>query len=115
MAVIVLAALGLGTLLAALNVAYRDFRYVIPFLVQVGMFATPTVYMQPTGRRGAGGALALDPEPDDRADRRLPGAPAGRPDPLGRRWASPRPCRPGCSSAGCLYFRKVEDSFADII
>ena len=43
---ILLAALGVGTLLAALNVAYRDFRYVIPFLVQLWMFATPTVYMQ---------------------------------------------------------------------
>ena len=31
-AVIFLAAVGVGTLLAALNVAYRDFRYVIPFL-----------------------------------------------------------------------------------
>jgi lipopolysaccharide transport system permease protein len=39
-------ALGVGTLLAALNVSYRDFRYVIPFLVQLWMFATPTVYMQ---------------------------------------------------------------------
>ena len=38
---ILLAALGVGTLLAALNVAYRDFRYVIPFLVQLWMFATP--------------------------------------------------------------------------
>src|SRR5205814_2834347 len=36
-----------GTGLAALNVRYRDFRYVIPFLVQFWMFATPTVYMQP--------------------------------------------------------------------
>ena len=44
---IALAAVGVGTLLAALNVAYRDFRYVIPFLVQIWMFATPTVYMQP--------------------------------------------------------------------
>jgi len=44
---IALAALGIGTLLAALNVAYRDFRYVIPFLVQLWMFATPTIYMQP--------------------------------------------------------------------
>ena len=36
-AVIVLAALGVGTLLAALNVAYRDFRYVTPFLATTGM------------------------------------------------------------------------------
>lgn len=40
-----LAAVGVGTLLAALNVAYRDFKYTIPFLVQIWMFATPTVYM----------------------------------------------------------------------
>ena len=47
LAIIILAATGVGTLLAALNVAYRDFRYVIPFLVQLWMFATPSVYMQP--------------------------------------------------------------------
>lgn len=37
-------ALGVGVLLSALTVAYRDFRYVIPFLVQLWMFATPVVY-----------------------------------------------------------------------
>ncbi|MBF8273847.1 MAG: ABC transporter permease, partial [Magnetococcales bacterium] len=41
---VVFCALGVGILLAALNVAYRDFRYVIPFLVQIWMFATPVVY-----------------------------------------------------------------------
>lgn len=40
-----LAAIGVGTTLAALNVSYRDFRYTIPFLVQLWLFATPTVYM----------------------------------------------------------------------
>ena len=43
-AMLFLAATGVGTLLAALNVAYRDFRYAIPFLVQFWMFATPVVY-----------------------------------------------------------------------
>ena len=57
-AIVALAAIGLGTLLAALNVAYRDFRYIIPFLIQVGMFATPTIYIQPTGNETAGTALA---------------------------------------------------------
>jgi lipopolysaccharide transport system permease protein len=42
--VVIFTALGVGTLLAALNVAYRDFRYVIPFLVQIWMYATPVVY-----------------------------------------------------------------------
>lgn len=37
-------ALGVGTLLSALTVAYRDFRYVIPFLVQMWLYATPVVY-----------------------------------------------------------------------
>jgi lipopolysaccharide transport system permease protein len=41
---VVLTALGVGTFLAALNVAYRDFRYVIPFMVQFWLFATPVVY-----------------------------------------------------------------------
>ena len=36
-----LAALGPGLLLTALNVKYRDFRYVIPFIVQFGLFVSP--------------------------------------------------------------------------
>jgi lipopolysaccharide transport system permease protein len=35
---------GLGSFLAALNVKYRDFRYVIPFMVQSLMFLTPVIY-----------------------------------------------------------------------
>jgi lipopolysaccharide transport system permease protein len=42
--VAMLATLGLGSWLAALNVKYRDFRYVIPFLVQVMFFLTPVIY-----------------------------------------------------------------------
>jgi lipopolysaccharide transport system permease protein len=41
---VIVAALGAGTLLSALTVAYRDFRYVIPFMMQFWMFATPVVY-----------------------------------------------------------------------
>lgn len=37
-------ALGVGLWLAALNVRYRDVRYVIPFMMQIWMFATPIVY-----------------------------------------------------------------------
>jgi len=36
-----LAALGTSLWLAALNVEYRDFRYVIPFIVQFGLYASP--------------------------------------------------------------------------
>lgn len=41
---LVMTSLGVGILIAALNVKYRDFRYVVPFLLQVWMFATPVVY-----------------------------------------------------------------------
>ena len=36
--------MGLGSLIAALNVKYRDFRYVIPFLIQILFFVTPVIY-----------------------------------------------------------------------
>jgi lipopolysaccharide transport system permease protein len=36
-----LAAIGPGLLLTALNVKFRDFRYVIPFVVQFGLFISP--------------------------------------------------------------------------
>jgi lipopolysaccharide transport system permease protein len=35
---------GLGLWLCALNVKYRDVRYVIPFLIQLLLFATPVIY-----------------------------------------------------------------------
>jgi lipopolysaccharide transport system permease protein len=40
----VLTALGVGLWLSALNAIYRDVRYVIPFLVQVWLFASPVAY-----------------------------------------------------------------------
>jgi len=40
----IMATFGPGCLLAALNVKYRDFRYVIPFLVQALLFLTPVIY-----------------------------------------------------------------------
>lgn len=36
-----LAALGPGLLITALNVKYRDFRYVVPFIVQMGLYISP--------------------------------------------------------------------------
>lgn len=37
-------AVGCGLWLSALNVEYRDFQHVIPFFVQIWMFATPVIY-----------------------------------------------------------------------
>jgi lipopolysaccharide transport system permease protein len=36
-----LASLGPGLLMTALNVKYRDFRYIIPFVVQFGLYVSP--------------------------------------------------------------------------
>jgi lipopolysaccharide transport system permease protein len=39
-----ISATGTATLLAALVVAYRDFRHVVPFLVQIGVFISPVAF-----------------------------------------------------------------------
>ncbi len=38
------ATFGLGVFLSALNVKYRDFRYILPFFIQALLFATPVIY-----------------------------------------------------------------------
>ncbi len=112
--VLMLFGAGMGTLLAALNVAYRDFRYVVPFMVQLWMFATPTIYMEPyangTGRLDY--ILAANPLVPIIATFRsaVLGGPIG--------WV---PLAAGTGIClmtfvgGCIYFRHVEDSFSDII
>jgi lipopolysaccharide transport system permease protein len=43
-ALALLASLGPGLWLTALNVKYRDIRYIIPFLIQFGLYASPVGY-----------------------------------------------------------------------
>jgi lipopolysaccharide transport system permease protein len=111
---LMVAALGVGALVAALMVAYRDVRYVVPFAVQLWMFATPCIYLDPNEVVGPRG-LAL-----------LPLNPAyglvlnfrqvmlgGEPD-----WYAlvvSGLVSLGLLVVGCLYFRRVERGFADII
>jgi lipopolysaccharide transport system permease protein len=111
--VIAFIALGVGTFLAGLNVLYRDFRYVIPFMVQVWMFATPTIYMKPaTSYTGLKALLYLNPMTG------LIGA--FRSACLGE---AMQPLPLACSALaavvlfvfGCAYFRRLETQFADII
>lgn len=40
----VFAALGPGLLITALTVRYRDFRFIVPFLIQFGMYVSPVAY-----------------------------------------------------------------------
>lgn len=107
------AAFGVGTLLSALTVAYRDFRYVVPFMVQLWMFATPTVYMD-ASKVGPRWQLVLPLNPAYGLIHNFRCAGLGQP----LDWYSL-----GVSLAvtglmvilGCLYFRRVERTFADII
>jgi len=114
-ALIALTGLGVGVGLAALNVAYRDFRYVIPFLVQLWMFATPSIYMQADGLPTRGlvhAALSLNPMTPLVAAFRS--SALGTPIPF---WATAvaAMAAPVVFILGCLYFRKVEGEFADIV
>jgi lipopolysaccharide transport system permease protein len=109
LALLLMSATGIGTLLAALTVSYRDFRHAVPVLLQVWMFATPTIFL----KVGGGDWLSrLNPltVPIDffRA------VTLGLPIP----WSSVVAIA-GFHAAVCLaglyYFRRVEDSFADVI
>jgi lipopolysaccharide transport system permease protein len=144
-ALLVLAALGVGTLLSALNVAYRDVRHALPFLVQLWLFATPSVYLDtsdaaaPTIHAAANGAKAETAHAKGAAD---PATAASKPsagawtvlrlNPIdgiiaclraaalggsipSQRLVYPAIVAPLLLAAGCYYFRRVEDSFADII
>ena len=111
---IILAATGVGAMLAALNVNYRDFRYVIPFLVQIWLFATPTVYLQPSASDSIRMQIALAANPMAALVASFRSAVLGRPLP----WHHLELAAVCCVLVflgGCLYFRKVEDSFADVI
>jgi lipopolysaccharide transport system permease protein len=111
---IALAALGVGTLLAALTVAYRDFRHAAPFIVQLWMFATPTVYMQPAPDASGGLRALLTLNPMTGLIGAFRAAALGGPiawDQVGISLVTVVLV----FFVGCLYFRKVEDQFADII
>ena len=43
-ALLLAAAMGIGLLLSALNVRYRDIQAIVPFLTQIWLFATPIAY-----------------------------------------------------------------------
>jgi lipopolysaccharide transport system permease protein len=112
--IIMLLILGLGTFLSAICVTYRDFRYLVPFFIQIGMYATPTIYLQPKGDEGELIKLLLTINPMTSLIAGFRASIFGGPIP----WLGV-----GIAFAlaifffalGCLYFRKVEDRFADII
>lgn len=115
----VCATLGVGIWLAALNVQYRDVRYVVPFFVQIWLFVTPVIY--PSSR-----VLAK------LAEKGIPGWIYGL-NPMagvveGFRWAllgsQTRPLGLIAAStvvsaalliSGMFYFKRTERVFADVV
>ena len=109
-----LLSLGLGLWFSALNVRYRDFRYVVPFIVQLGLYISPVGFSSTVVPGKWRLLYSLNPM-------------TGIID--GFRWAllrgETRLFVPGfiislllvlvIFLSGFLYFRKVERSFADLI
>jgi lipopolysaccharide transport system permease protein len=117
-ALAILGALGPGLIITALTVRYRDFRFIIPFIVQFGLYVSPVAYSSSVVREKLGETLfllySLNPM-------------VGVID--GFRWAilgsESTLYWPGflislvltavLFLAGVLYFRKTERAFADLI
>jgi len=110
---------GVGLWLSALNVEYRDVRFVVPFLVQLWLFVTPVIYPASAvtprlERLGVPGwVLGLNP---------MAGVVEGfRWATLGRGTAPTSLIAASAAVAvvlcltGALYFRSVEREFADVV
>jgi lipopolysaccharide transport system permease protein len=108
------AALGAGLWMAALNVKYRDFRYIIPFVVQFGLYISPVGFSSNVIPEQWRLIYSMNP---------MVGVIEGF------RWAllggNAQLYWPGFIASLCLvglvlvtgimYFRKTEKSFADVI
>lgn len=107
-----LAATGMGSLLAALTVSYRDFRYVVPFMIQLWMFATPVIYPSSLVPERWRTLLALNPMAGliDGFRAAFLGGPVD-----GAHVAISLGVAVLLFLAGTLYFQKVERGFADVI
>ena len=105
--------LGVGLWFSALNVQYRDVRYVVPFLTQLGLFATPIAYPSSLLSEPWRTIYGLNPM-------------VGVVD--GFRWALlGTQTSPGLTTvvsslmtlailiAGLFYFRRMEKTFADVV
>jgi lipopolysaccharide transport system permease protein len=105
--------LAVGILFAALSVRYRDVAYLVPFLIQIWLFASPVAYSGTLLPAELQSLIGLNP---------MAGAIEGF------RWAvletGPFPLKTlGLSAASCavllivalIYFRRTERHFADVI
>jgi lipopolysaccharide transport system permease protein len=118
------AVIGAGSLLAALNVAYRDFRYTTTFLLQAWMFATPAIYVASFALPTSENKLTADwsnastwfvlANPLNGCIAFFRASLLGLPLPWDLLGAS-AVVATAMLLIGLAYFRRVEDSFADVI
>lgn len=105
-------AMGVALWLSALNVQFRDVRYVVPFLIQVWMFATPIAYPSSLLNESWRVIYALNPMVGVVEGFRW--ALLGTADaPLGMFTVSAA-VSVICLVTGAFFFRRVERHFADI-
>lgn len=103
---------GFGCLLAALNVKYRDFRYIIPFLIQILLFLSPVIYPVTVIKNELARTI-LNLNPISGAIEILRGSITGTPLPVALTLQSLL-ISLGLFILGLSYFRKTEYYFADI-
>lgn len=107
-----LATLAVGTLLSALTVTYRDVRHLVPFLLQVWLYATPVVYSAALVPPGWRWLLYLNPmaAPVDGFRAAFLGRPL---DLVGA--ATSLGISTAVLTAAVVYFSRVERRLADIL
>lgn len=106
-------ATGVGLWLSALNVEYRDVRYVVPFLTQVWMFATPIAYPSSLLKDPWHTVYGLNPMVGVVEGFRWALVGAGNP-PGAMLWVSAVTAFL-LLITGAMYFRRMERTFADVV
>lgn len=109
----VVTALGIGVLLSAINVEYRDVAVAVPLMIQTWLFATPVIYPGSLVEGAWRYVYALNPAVSvvDGVRWALLGARAPEVEVV----AISTAVAVGCLCVALAYFRKTEQFFADVV
>lgn len=107
------AALGIGLWLSALNVQYRDVQYAVPFLVQLGLFASGVAFSAASLSQPWRTLIGLNPMVGVVTGFRS--VLVGGPSQIGAMLALSVLVAVALLASGVVYFRRMEQSFADVV
>jgi lipopolysaccharide transport system permease protein len=110
---VVMTAFGVSLWLAAFNVLYRDVRYVLPFLTQLWMFATPIIY--PVSVVPDSWRLLYSLNPMVGVVEGFRWALLGNTSGMDTMFGLSALVVAGVLAGGILYFQSVQQTFADVI